>query len=295
VKPIKQSELLESILVAIGGQSSITGSFEKTAIASRKSSFPKSILLAEDSLINQKLAIGLLEKWGHHVTVANDGHEAVHLSGTKTFDLVLMDVQMPELDGLDATRAIRRREQLTGVHLPILAMTAHAMKGDRERCLEAGMDDYLMKPIRADQLFQALERIGAASVSSSNTQLESGQFRSESQLVDWDLARQAVNQDEELLNQVVEAFLEECPQLMTTLMESAKTGDVKRFQRAAHTLKSGLRMFGVQQLADDVEGLELTAKKGGLPPEVNSVVDSLEPRSKAILFEMNQHLNSTSR
>ncbi len=120
---------------------------------------PLQVLLAEDSLVNQKLAVGLLEKHGHTVVVANDGREAVAALETRNFDLVLMDVQMPEMDGFEATAAIRAREQQTGTHIPIIAMTAHAMKGDRERCLEAGMDDYVAKPIRAKQLFETIEAL----------------------------------------------------------------------------------------------------------------------------------------
>ncbi len=292
VKPIKQSELLDAILVAVGGQSSLTGSLEKSSSATRKASKPKSILLAEDSLINQKLAIGLLEKWGHRVTVANDGLEAVSLSGQNAFDLVLMDVQMPEMDGLDATRAIRRREELTGVHLPILAMTAHAMKGDRERCLEAGMDDYLMKPIRAEQLFQALERIGAATASIVSNPAWDAAATSDGDHVDWNQSHQAVNQDTDLLQQVVEAFQEECPQLIETMRGSLESAEWRRFQRAAHTLKSGLRMFGVSKLADDVEQLELAAKSGHMRPDVSEAMQGVIRRSGDVLAEMSAYLQS---
>ena len=297
VKPIKQSELLDAILVAVGGQSALTGALEKTPSPARIAQQSKSVLLAEDSVINQKLAIGLLEKWGHRVTVANDGQEAVNLSGQYTFDLALMDVQMPEMDGLDATRAIRRREILTGSHLPILAMTAHAMKGDRERCLAAGMDDYLMKPIRAEQLFQAIERVGVATEVNF---VEPGGRDSTPPLsmgldhVDWDSAHQAVNQDVTLLNQVIEAFLEECPQLIVSLNESIPPQDWKRFQRAAHTLKSALRMFGISKLADDVERLELAAKNGSLEDDVGQVLEAIVHRVQGILEEMSTYLQSTT-
>ena len=112
--------------------------------------------MAEDSVINQKLAVALLEKHGHRVTVASDGREALAALEAEDFDLVLMDVQMPELDGYDATAAIGARAQQSGHHIPIVAITAHAMKGDRERCLQAGMDAYVTKPIRAQQLFEAI-------------------------------------------------------------------------------------------------------------------------------------------
>jgi len=159
-KPIKQSELLEAIEVALG-------------IAEPKQAPPPTpvrrghrtglrVLLAEDSLVNQRLAVALLEKEGHMVSVTSNGREALAALQSSPFDLVLMDVQMPEMDGLEATRVIRARERGTGRHLPILAMTAHALKGDRERCLEAGMDGYIAKPIRAEELFDAIDRLFTA-------------------------------------------------------------------------------------------------------------------------------------
>jgi len=118
---------------------------------------PLSVLLAEDSLVNQKLAIGLLLKKGHDVVVANNGQEALELFRTHRFDLILMDVQMPDMDGFEATKAIRELER-DGARTPIIAITAHAMKGDRERCLQAGMDGYLSKPIRARALYNTIHR-----------------------------------------------------------------------------------------------------------------------------------------
>jgi CheY-like chemotaxis protein len=118
------------------------------------------VLLAEDNPVNQRLAVRLLEKRGHRVVVAGDGREALDaMSATEPFDLVLMDVQMPEIDGLEATAQIREREHGTGRHVPIIAMTAHAMKGDRERCLQAGMDGYLAKPIQPQELFETIARL----------------------------------------------------------------------------------------------------------------------------------------
>lgn len=116
------------------------------------------ILLAEDNPVNQRLALRLIEKRGHSVTVAEDGRQALAALEKQTFDLILMDVQMPHMDGLEATRHIRQREQLTGAHIPIIAMTAHAMKGDREDCLAAGMDGYISKPVKVEELFEAIEK-----------------------------------------------------------------------------------------------------------------------------------------
>jgi CheY-like chemotaxis protein len=119
--------------------------------------------LAEDSLVNQKLASALLEKEGHSVTVVGNGMKAVEAFQSQEFDVVLMDVQMPDMDGFEATVAIRGKQEKSGRRVPIIAMTAHALKGDRERCLEAGMDEYVAKPIKARQLFDAI----AATIGSS--------------------------------------------------------------------------------------------------------------------------------
>ncbi len=159
LKPVKQLELSDAIDRALGSQGPAEEHPTLIPTAQRPSQPPLRVLLAEDSPVNQRLAIALLEKHGHSVTLANNGREAVAALDEQSFDLVLMDVQMPELDGLEATRQIRRREQDNGHHVPILAMTAHALSGDRERCLEAGMDGYVSKPIRIQELFAAIESL----------------------------------------------------------------------------------------------------------------------------------------
>lgn len=158
LKPVKQSELLEAIMMALGvGRERELA--ETTDVFRRTPRRKLRILLAEDSLINQKLAVGILEKWGHEVVVALTGREAVRLFEQQPFDLIIMDVQMPEMDGLEATQQIRSLERRSGKHIPILAMTAHALKGDRERCLNAGMDDYVGKPIQPELLFEKIEAL----------------------------------------------------------------------------------------------------------------------------------------
>jgi CheY-like chemotaxis protein len=159
LKPIKQSELFDAIVLALGVSSADEEPTRPEMTEQWRRLHPLRILLAEDSLVNQKLAVGLLEKYGHSVVVANHGRAAMAALQSQSFDLVLMDVQMPEMDGFEATTAIRSLEQQTGKHVPIIAMTAHAMTGDRERCLEAGMDDYVAKPIRAQQLFETMDTV----------------------------------------------------------------------------------------------------------------------------------------
>jgi PAS domain S-box-containing protein len=157
-KPVSQSELFEAISRVLGG----SGSQADSPVLAVHQTKPKAarlrVLLAEDNAVNQKIAFRLLEKQGHHVTIAADGREALAALDGEKFDVVLMDVQMPEMDGFETTSAIRVRERGTGKRLPIIAMTAHAMQGDRERCLAAGMDNYIAKPIRARELIELLDK-----------------------------------------------------------------------------------------------------------------------------------------
>jgi two-component system sensor histidine kinase/response regulator len=159
IKPVKPSDLLQAIGEALElgppVSESVQASREPIPIAKLR------LLLVEDGLVNQRVAVGLLEERGHTVIVANNGLEALERlaeAGEGAFDVVLMDVQMPEMDGFEATAAIREGERNSATHIPIVAMTAHAMKGDRERCLDAGMDDYVSKPLRPAVLYETVER-----------------------------------------------------------------------------------------------------------------------------------------
>ncbi len=159
-KPVKQSELLEAILDALRGSApAAPAAPARPAPPAPATGRPLRLLVAEDNPVNQRLAIRLLEKQGHAVVVAGNGRQALEALAREAFDAVLMDVQMPEMGGLEATAAIRARERGTGRRVPIVAMTAHAMTGDRERCLEAGMDGYVSKPIQAKELSRALREV----------------------------------------------------------------------------------------------------------------------------------------
>jgi signal transduction histidine kinase/DNA-binding response OmpR family regulator len=162
MKPVKQSELLEAINMSFGAVEAEPEpvpprqNWEEARLPTLR------ILVAEDSVFNQQLAVGLLEKYGHSVVIARNGKEAIGAWVAQQFDVVLMDVEMPEMDGFEATAVIRTQERHKGTHIPIIAMTAHAMKGDRARCLHAGMDDYISKPIRAQEMFEKLRAVAAA-------------------------------------------------------------------------------------------------------------------------------------
>jgi len=158
MKPLKESDLLAGVMAAFE-PARARQELPVDAAKSGSGQRPLHVLLAEDSRINQKLAVGLLERHGHHVTVVDNGRRAVDACDRTTYDLVLMDVQMPEMDGLDAAREIRRREVTAGGHVPMIAMTAHAASGDRDACLAAGMDDYMSKPIRSKRMFDTIESV----------------------------------------------------------------------------------------------------------------------------------------
>jgi two-component system sensor histidine kinase/response regulator len=159
LKPVKGSELLMAMQTLFGEQTKEAPQKLVTRHSLREAQKKLQVLLAEDNMVNQKLATRLLERAGHRVILAGNGQEAVEAFDTHVLDLILMDVQMPEMDGFEATRVIRKKEQVTHTHIPIIALTANAMKGDREQCLEAGMDDYVSKPIRFDELSEAIARV----------------------------------------------------------------------------------------------------------------------------------------
>ena len=282
LKPIKQSELLEAIQFALGM------SVSKKPVAravQRTPSRTLRILLAEDSLVNQKLAIALLQEQGHHVTVARNGREAVAASEAGSFDLILMDVQMPEMDGLEATAAIRQREQTTGVRTPIVAMTAYALKGDKERCLEAGMDSYVAKPIRAQELLNAIELLFPAAQPCARA--------SGTDPVQWAEALEAVQGDHEILKTVVAAAIEEIPLMMTALRESTALGDSARLHLAAHTLKSSLRYFGATEAAELAWQLESSGRAGNLDG-VSQVLAALEPLAQRVCAALAAFMQSAT-
>jgi len=169
LKPVARHDLLHLLLRALGDVTENSGGPREPAVHTPVAIRPLRILLAEDSAFNQKVAVGMLALHRHTVTVTNNGREAVEVFEKQPFDLIFMDVQMPEMDGIEATRRIRRRQQSTGVHVPIIAMTAHAMAGDREKYMAAGMDDYISKPIGRDELAAVVARNTVSAIADSVT------------------------------------------------------------------------------------------------------------------------------
>jgi CheY-like chemotaxis protein len=265
IKPIRQSDLLEAILLALGKPArGAEQSFVVTRHTLRETRRKLRVLLAEDNRVNQELVVRLLEKRGHTVVVARNGKEALaalEKSAFDGFDLVLMDVQMPEMDGFEATAAIREREKATGTHLLIIAMTAYAMKGDRERCLAAGMDSYLSKPIQAKELFEAIE--GPAPIPVEGETTEPGD-QHHGEVLDSAATLSRVEGDTELLAEMVRLFLEDCPRLISAVREALTRRDPQALQRAAHTLKGSVANFAAQSAFEAALRLEMMGRQGDL-------------------------------
>jgi two-component system sensor histidine kinase/response regulator len=186
---------------------------------------------------------------GHTVGLAQTGKEALAMASAEKFDLVFMDVQMPEMDGLAATGAIRQREQKSGTHLPIFAMTAHAMKGDRERCLEAGMDGYITKPVRFSDIEQTLANLAGAAKPAQKL---------EAKVASWNRteALDRIGGDEELLRDLCQIFLEESPKLLEKLQQALAAGDSDGVMRAAHSLKGESSYLGADGTSQAARQLE---------------------------------------
>jgi signal transduction histidine kinase/HPt (histidine-containing phosphotransfer) domain-containing protein len=214
------------------------------------------ILLVEDHLVNQRLVTRLLEKQGHAVVVVGNGHAALEAFAQQAFDLILMDVQMPGMDGLEATAAIRAQEQARGTHIPIIALTAHAMQGDQERCLAAGMDGYVAKPIKAEDLSTAIARLLDHG---SGPDLPAG-----APPVDLSAAMRAVEDDQALLRELVHLFFQDYLSRMAALREAIRSGDAGHVAHAAHHLKGALGIIGATVASTLASALELMGCAGEL-------------------------------
>jgi CheY-like chemotaxis protein/HPt (histidine-containing phosphotransfer) domain-containing protein len=277
-KPVKQSELLRAIITTLSKSLPVAARpLQAPHTAPIKKGKTMRILLAEDNIINQRLAVRLLEKQEHWVVVANNGREAIAALEREQFDLALMDVQMPEMSGLEATAKIREREHATGGHLPIIALTAYAMKGDRERCLEAGMDGYVSKPIRSAELFQA--------IAEATKEPTGPPDESRPEVFDQAKALEVMGDDRELLAELAGLFAEDCPRRLSEIRQAIVRGEGKSVERAAHTLKGTASNFGAWATvaaAQRLEGIgcsrdlaEVKAAYGALETEVNRLIAQL--------------------
>jgi two-component system sensor histidine kinase/response regulator len=262
-KPVKHSDLLDALVTAFGVSTRRPPSSTRAVRARVR---PLRILVAEDNQVNRKLVTRLLQKRGHRISAVDNGRSALEVATSATgrkFDVVLMDVQMPEMNGLEATEAIRQREQSTGRHIPIIALTAHAMPSDRERCLAAGMDGYLAKPIDVEELIATVEAYAegeqpapakAAPAASTFTR----------PVFDEKAALANAGGDRELLVEVIAMFQSDYPAALRRLDRAVKSGDGEALRLAAHALKGVLATVGSPAGRDAAMALEQMGRSGNV-------------------------------
>jgi len=253
-KPIARADLIEAVgtvLVEAPPAGAAPALITRHSIAESRHTLR--ILLAEDNVVNQQVATAMLVKRGHQVDVVGNGREAVDAVGARDYDLVLMDIQMPEMDGFTATEAIRALPR--GRTLPIIALTAHALSGERERCLERGMTGYLAKPFKAHDLFAVIERRTAATADTAAapaTPVDLAAFRG--------TMREAGA--EEAVDGILATFASTLPQRLEALAEASRGGEAESIQRAAHAFRSAAATIGAHRLAQLLEAMEASARSG---------------------------------
>lgn len=260
IKPVRQSELLEAILLVLGKPSRIKDHPDLVTRHTIRAAHRKlRILVAEDNAINRELVMRLLQKHGHTVMAVTTGREAVDLldKDAAKCDIVLMDVEMPDMDGFQATAIIREKEKISGKHIPIVAMTAYAMKGDREHCLAAGMDGYVPKPIRRQDL---LESIQALVTDVPNIPTHAPPVKPPVEVLDEALLVSRVDSDAQLLRDLVDLFLEECPRQVDEIRVALGRKDAKTVQRGAHSLKGSTSNLAAKMASEAALKLERLAR-----------------------------------
>ena len=260
IKPVKQSDLLDRILEALAARPARA---DARPAPSRPSGRRLRVLVAEDNVVNQRVAVGMLERAGHRAAVVENGRQALAALAREAFDLVLMDVQMPELDGFETTAAIREREQGTSRHVPIVALTAHAMKGDAERCLATGMDAYLAKPLQPAELISVIARLAPDTP------------------IDLKRLLERVGGDTRALAEVARIFLADAPRRLKEIRRAVAQGDARALRAAAHALKGAVANFAapaateaaleLQKIGDAAEMEEAPAALERLVTELKAV------------------------
>ncbi len=266
VKPVKADELQIAILAALGDTALGKRTARPAEASPPRPAADKSeglrILLAEDNPVNQRVALHMLAKQGHSVLAVVNGREVLDAIARENFDLVLMDVQMPEMDGIEATRAIRTQEERADRHVRIVAMTAHAMKGDRERCLDSGMDDYLSKPVQKAELIRVLDSAKAIKRDAVASATAPGR---DEPVFDGALALERVDGEREFLEEIVRLFLADVPGRLAEIEEALAHQDAKKLANAAHALKGATGCLGGLRASAAALRLESIATKGELP------------------------------
>ena len=286
-KPVRQSELYDTLMKTLHGQGQQTlvessRSVPTSSATSKTGIVPPSrslrVLLAEDHVVNQKVAVGLLKVLGHEAVVVDDGQLAVDAWREGGVEVILMDISMPKMDGFEALAAIRDEEKSLGQHIQIVALTAHAMKGDRERCLAAGFDDYLAKPIRSEDLRLILETIIATQAETS-TATTSGEFNHDEALA-------GLGGDESLLAEVIRMFLDDYPRLLGEIEAARTERDTPTLTRLIHTIRGVASNFAIPVVTTRATDLEELAKAGADPALIFNGLSALKAAIERVRPEL---------
>jgi two-component system, sensor histidine kinase and response regulator len=264
-KPVRQAELLDAIVTALGTrvQNQVLPPLVTRHSLRESKQHHLHVLLVEDNTTNQLVARRLLEKHGHSVAVAANGKKAVRAFEREPFDLILMDIQMPEMNGWEATQAIREKEKMTGKHIPIVAMTAHAMKGDEERCLASGMDDYLTKPIRTQELLAVLDEIGNRKLVRDVPNALPPE-KNTTDALDLSGALERFEGDRDLFDEVVQVFREDCPKIVENMRRAIVLRDPLKLEQHAHALKGSSANVGASAVSHAAGQMETLAHAGNV-------------------------------
>jgi PAS domain S-box-containing protein len=290
-KPMKKSQLFDCI-ATLTGESNLT--VEKNEFKDIKPSFAindtKKVLLVEDNEINQKVAIAILSKMNINPDIAQNGAEAVRILESKIYDLILMDIQMPVMDGLEATKIIRdKNSKVINHNIPIIAMTAHALKGDREKCIAAGMDNYVSKPVKPKDLSDAISR------QLSEYKLPAPQLKKEkneteplnSIIFDANSLMEKISGDKEFFEELVNLFIEDTPKQLESIRNAYESKDMVNILHIAHTIKGSSGNFGASRLQNAALLLEQTAKTGDFS-KITTLIGAVEMEFKILEKEINK-------
>jgi len=286
-KPVIASELLEAVLGVMGIADAKVPEDEEPAMQPQT---PRKILLVEDGIVNQRVARGFLEKWGHQVSLAINGREAVEMVKNESYDLILMDIQMPVLNGFKATAQIREMEKGSSQHRYIVAMTAEAMKGDRERCLDAGMDDYVSKPFDLIDLRRVIDNCeDFAHQVKELEQDTSPQSKEHDNGFQWEQLLENSGGDETLLVGISEAYVDEAVDLLSQMRNAIDSDDTETLSRATHTLKGASGYFGVERINAAIQQLRSEIEAGD-PVKINEAFAQVENDCQLLVEVLKERL-----
>jgi CheY-like chemotaxis protein/HPt (histidine-containing phosphotransfer) domain-containing protein len=287
-KPISQSMLLDTLMTVLKGPLLNRKSFEQVK------ALPKclSILVAEDTPANQKVIRAILEKRGHRVQIANNGREAVDQVRQRRFDVVLMDVQMPTMDGLQATQTIRNLSDSTQAEIPIVAMTAHARREDRRKCLASGMDAYIAKPIDAGKLIQLVENVERREEAyTASESWESDFMPLSTAIINVESAKARMGGNETLVVDLARFFLEDAPKLMQDIEQGLRAGQAEDVERAAHSLKGLAANFDAESLATLASIVEEHSRNGHIEKARRQFTE-LRDAARSVCREIQAYVDS---